>query len=128
MKVIRNSDNKLMNARYKTVYEKIAGSDDVIEMEQFQVRELAKGSKWIDANVNDYRNVKVKTIKCTFVDHNMQVKKHFKAGKRYQIEQGRALGAVAGYVFDESGDRWTLLREEVGFSAGGCYLFEAHYK
>ncbi|QGF21264.1 hypothetical protein KMB89_gp65 [Citrobacter phage HCF1] len=54
--------------------------------------------------------------------------KTFKADKRYQIEQGRVLGAVAGYVFDEHGDRFTLYREEVGFSAaGGAYLFEAKY-
>uniref|UniRef100_A0A6M5CDX7 Uncharacterized protein n=1 Tax=Vibrio phage Vc1 TaxID=1480731 RepID=A0A6M5CDX7_9CAUD len=58
----------------------------------------------------------------------MQIKKTFKADKRYQIEQGRVLGAVAGYVFDEHGDRFTLYREEVGFSAaGGAYLFEAKY-
>ncbi|QPD96275.1 hypothetical protein [Enterobacter phage N5822] len=57
----------------------------------------------------------------------MKHKKTFKAGKRYQIEQGRVLGGVAGYVFDEDGDRFTLYREEVGFSAGGAYLFEAKY-
>lgn len=71
--------------------------------------------------------LKTKTIKCTFVDHSIPVKKSFKLGKRYQIESGRVLGGVAGYVFDEDGDRWTLFREEVGFSAGGCYLFEAMY-
>lgn len=127
MKVICNETNVLMNGSYKTVYQKIAGSDDVIELEEFQVRPLAKGSKWISANIDDYRTVKTKTILCTFVDHKMPNKKHFKEGKRYQIEQGRVLGAVAGYVFDEDGDRWTLYREEVGFSASDCYLFEAKY-
>lgn len=72
--------------------------------------------------------LKTKTIKCTWVNHSMQIKKTFKPGKRYQVEQGRVLGAVAGYVFDENGDRFTLYREEVGFSAaGGAYLFEAKY-
>lgn len=128
MKVICNKTNVLMNGRYKAVYVKVAGSDDVIEMEQFQVKALAKGSKWIEANEDEYRAIKTKTIKCTFVDHKVQCKKSFKEGKRYQIESGRALGAVAGYVFDEEGYRWTLYREEIGFSAGGCHLFEAIYK
>lgn len=114
-KVIRNADNKLMKARI------------VEETGKFQVRELAKGSKWVDAVHNEYREIKTKTIACTWVDHSMEVKKTFKAGKRYQIEQGRVLGGVAGYVFDEDGDRWTLYREEVGFSAAGAYLFEAKY-
>lgn len=127
MKVIRNSDNKFMNGRYKTVYTKVAGSDDVIEVEEFQVKALAKGAKWESANQDEYRTIKAKTILCTFVDHRMATKKSFKAGKRYQVEQGRVLGSVAGYVFDEDGDRWTLYREEVGFSAGYSYLFEAKY-
>lgn len=120
MKVIRNADNKLMKARIvdEVLFES-AGS--------FQVRELTKGSKWIDADINDFRVIKTKTIKCTWVDHSNPIKKTFKAGKRYQIEQGRVLGGVAGYVFDEDGDRFTLYREEVGFSAGGAYLFEAKY-
>lgn len=121
MKVIRNADNKLMNARIK----------DEIAFEAcgvFEVRELPKGSKWQDANINDFRVIKTRTIKCTWVDHSSNVKKSFKAGKRYQIEQGRVLGGVAGYVFDEDGDRWTLYREEVGFSAAGIYLFEGLYK
>lgn len=122
MKVIRNSDNKLMKGRLK--------NDNLIAFEAcgvFEVRELTKGSKWQDANINDFRVIKSKTIKCTWVDHKNPTKKTFKAGKRYQIEQGRVLGGVAGYVFDEDGDRFTLYREEVGFSAGGCYLFEAKY-
>src|SRR5699024_8490061 len=128
MKVICNKTNVLMNGRYKAVYEKIAGSDDVIELEQFQVKSITKGSKWQNAVESDYRHIKTKTILCTFVDHSLSVKKTFKQGKRYQVESGRVLGAVAGYVFDEAGDRWTLYREELGFSAGGCYLFEAMYK
>lgn len=128
MKVIRNSDNKLMKGRYKDFLCPIRGGEGVIQLEKFQVRELANGSKWQDADIHDYREIKTKTIKCTWVNHSMQIKKTFKADKRYQIEQGRALGAVAGYVFDEHGDRFTLYREEVGFSAaGGAYLFEAKY-
>nr|DAE45885.1 MAG TPA: Phosphoglucomutase/phosphomannomutase [Caudoviricetes sp.] len=120
MKVIRNSDNKLMKGRI--VEEVLFESVGV-----FQVRELKKGSKWTEANINDFRVIKSKTIKCTWVDHKNPTKKTFKAGKRYQIEQGRVLGGVAGYVFDEDGDRFTLYREEVGFSACGTYLFEAKY-
>lgn len=112
-KAIRNADNKLVRIREKDG--------------KFQVRELPKGSKWIDADINEYRTVKTRTILCKFVDHSSKVKKTFKAGKRYQVEQGRVLGGVAGYVFDEDGDRWTLYREEVGFSAGSTYLFEAKY-
>lgn len=120
MKVIRNADNKLMKGRIV---------DDVLfeSAGVFQVRELTKGSKWVDADIKDFRIIKTKTIKCTWVDHSNPIKKTFKAGKRYQIEQGRVLGGVAGYVFDEDGDRFTLYREEVGFSAGGAYLFEAKY-
>lgn len=112
-RAIRNSDNKLMKCRWHD--------------EKFQVRHLAKGSKWMDADINDFRTIKTRTIKCTYVDHSLRHKKTFKAGQRYQVEQGRVLGSVAGYVFDEDGDRFTLYREEVGFSAGGAYLFEAKY-
>lgn len=74
----------------------------------------------------EFVEMKTKTIACTHVNHAAGGKKHFKSGVRYQIESGRALGGVAGMVFDEDGDRWTLMREEVGFSAGaGTYLFEA---
>lgn len=120
MKVIRNSDNKLMKAR---IVDEIAFE----ACGAIQVRELAKGSKWVDAQMRDYREIKTRTIKCTWVDHSNTQKKVFKADKRYQIEQGRVLGGVAGYVFDEDGDRWTLYREECGFSAAGVYLFEAKY-
>lgn len=121
MRAIRNADNKLMKGR---IVDEIAFESCGV----FEVRELTKGSKWQEANIKDFRVIKTKTILCTWVDHSMSIKKSFKAGKRYQIEQGRVLGAVAGYVFDEEGDRWNLLREEVGFSAGSCYLFEAAYK
>lgn len=112
-RAIRNSDNKLFKSRHV---------DGV-----FQVKGFGKGSKWVNEDIRGFREIKTKTIKCTWVDHSMEVKKTFKAGKRYQIEQGRVLGGVAGYVFDEDGDRWTLYREEVGFSAAGAYLFEAKY-
>lgn len=121
MKVIRNHDNKLMKGR-------IIDEAAFDMFGTFQVRELTKGSKWQGACINDFREIKTRTIKCVYVDHANAIKKTFKVGSRYQIEQGRALGAVAGYVFDDDGDRWNLLREEVGFSAGSCYLFEALYK
>lgn|SRR5699024_7405933 len=126
MKVICNKTNVLMNGRYKAVYEKIAGSDDVIELEQFQVKSITKGSKWQNAVESDYRHIKTKTILCTFVDHSLSVKKTFKQGKRYQVESGRVLGAVAGYVYDEQGDRFTLYRCEEGFECATA-KFQAKY-
>lgn len=126
MKVICNKTNVLMNGRYKTVYEKITGSDDVIELEQFQVKSITKGSKWQNAVESDYRHIKTKTILCTFVDHSLSVKKTFKKGKRYQVESGRVLGAVAGYVYDEQGDRFTLYRCEEGFECATA-KFQAKY-
>lgn len=126
MKVICNKTNVLMNGRYKTVYEKISGSDDVIELEQFQVKSITKGSKWQNAVESDYRHIKTKTILCTFVDHSLSVKKTFKQGKRYQVENGRVLGAVAGYVYDEQGDRFTLYRCEEGFECATA-KFQAKY-
>ena len=119
MKVIRNADNKLMNARIK----------DEIAFEAcgaFEVRELKKGSKWQEANIKDFREIKTKTILCTGVDHSLSVKKTFKQGKRYQIESGRVLGAVAGYVYDEQGDRFTLYRCEEGFECATA-KFQAKY-
>ena len=126
MKVICNKTNVLMKGRYKSVYEKIAGSDDVIELEQFQVKSITKGSKWQNAVESDYRHIKTKTILCTFVDHSLSVKKTFKQGKRYQVESGRVLGAVAGYVYDEQGDRFTLYRCEEGFECATA-KFQAKY-
>ena len=126
MKVICNKTNVLMNGRYKSVYEKIAGSDDVIELEQFQVKSITKGSKWQNAVESDYRHIKTKTILCTYVDHSLSVKKTFKQGKRYQVESGRVIGAVAGYVYDEQGDRFTLYRCEDGFECATA-KFQAKY-
>lgn len=70
-------------------------------------------------------HLKTKTLKCMRLV-GAQKAGTFKAGKRYQVESGRALGAVAGYIFDESGEPWTLYRESVGFSCA-CALFEAKY-
>lgn len=118
MKVIRNSDNKLMKGRYV--------EDIPLGGETFQVRELSKGSKWQDADIRDYREIKTKTLLCTHVDHSLSVKKTFKQGKRYQVESGRVLGAVAGYVYDEQGDRFTLYRCEEGFECATA-KFQAKY-
>lgn len=73
--------------------------------------------------------LKTKTILCTWVNHSLSVKKSFRKGKRYQIEQGRALGAVAGGIFDEEGHRWNLYRNDIGFSVGeDLARFEAAYR
>ncbi|QAX92089.1 hypothetical protein vBSsoS008_082 [Shigella phage vB_SsoS_008] len=47
-----------------------------------------------------FNELKTKTLKCTGLDHRNPMKKSFKVGKRYQVESGRALGGVAGYIFD----------------------------
>lgn len=120
MKVIRNSDNQLLKAR---IVDEVLFAD----AGKFQVKELTKGAKWVDANISDYRQIKAKTLKCTGLDHSNAMKKSFKVGKRYQVESGRALGGVAGYIFDNDGYRWTLFREEVGFSIADGTTFEAKY-
>lgn len=71
--------------------------------------------------------LKTKTLKCMALDHKNPVKKSFTVGKRYQVETGRALGGVAGYIFDKDGCRWSLYREEVGFSIADGTTFEAKY-
>ena len=77
--------------------------------------------------VATFIELKTKTLKCVGLDHKNQVKKSFTVGKRYQVESGRALGGVAGYIFDRDGCRWTLYREEVGFSVSDGTTFEAKY-
>lgn len=74
-----------------------------------------------------FTELKTKTLKCTGLDHRNPMKKSFKVGKRYQVESGRALGGVAGYIFDDDGCRWTLFREEVGFSIADGTTFESKY-
>lgn len=71
--------------------------------------------------------LKTKTLKCISLDHKNPVKKSFTVGKRYQVESGRALGGVAGYIFDKDGCPWTLYREDVGFSIADGTCFEAKY-
>lgn len=87
---------------------------------------IQTGNDEIEARVS-FVELKTKTIKCMSVNHGNGLKKSFKPGKRYQMESGRALGAVAGYVFDDDGCRWTLMRQEVGFSVADGTLFEARY-
>lgn len=74
-----------------------------------------------------FTELKTKTLKCTGLDHSNPMKKSFKVGKRYQVESGRALGAVAGYIFDEDGCRWNLFRADVGFSITDGTTFESKY-
>lgn len=77
--------------------------------------------------VATFIELKTKTLKCVGLDHKNPVKKSFTVGKRYQVESGCALGGVAGYIFDRDGCRWTLYREEVGFSVSDGTTFEAKY-
>lgn len=71
--------------------------------------------------------LKTKTLKCMALDHSNSMKKSFKPGKRYQVDSGRALGGVAGLIFDEDGCPWNLYREEIGFSIADGTTFEAKY-
>lgn len=71
--------------------------------------------------------LKTKTLKCMSLDHKNPMKKSFKVGKRYQVDSGRALGGVAGLIFDEDGCPWNLYREDVGFSIADGTTFEAKY-
>lgn len=69
--------------------------------------------------------LKTKTLKCMRII-GPQKKDSFKPGKRYQIESGRALGGVAGRIFDDEGYGYTLYRDDVGFSCAVA-TFEAKY-
>lgn len=84
-------------------------------------------SNFVGADGEKFAELKTKTLKCISLDHKNPIKKSFKVGKRYQVESGRALGGVDGYIFDEDGCRWTLFREEVGFSIADGTTFEAKY-
>lgn len=69
--------------------------------------------------------LKTKTLKCTRLI-GPQKSGSFKSGKRYQVENGRALGAVAGRIFDDEGYPYTLYRCDVGFECA-IAKFEAKY-
>lgn len=69
--------------------------------------------------------LKSKTLKCMRVI-GPQKSDSFKPGHRYQIESGRALGAVAGRIFDDEGYGYTLYRSEVGFECAVA-KFQAKY-
>lgn len=72
-----------------------------------------------------FLELKTKTLKCMRII-GPQKKDSFKPGKRYQIESGRALGGVAGRIFDDEGYGYTLYRDDVGFSCAVA-TFEAKY-
>ncbi len=87
----------------------------------------APGTDQEKSGVVKFVELKTKTLKCIALDHSNGIKKTFKPGKRYQVDTGRALGGVAGYIFDADGCPWTLYREEVGFSIADGTTFEAKY-
>jgi len=84
-------------------------------------------SNFIGSDGEKFTELKTKTLKCMALDHSNAMKKSFKVGKRYQVDSGRALGGVAGYIFDEDGCPWNLYREDVGFSVADGTTFEAKY-
>lgn len=75
--------------------------------------------------VATFLELKTKTLKCTRLI-GPQRAGAFKAGKRYQVENGRPVGAVAGRIFDEDGYPYNLYRCEVGFECA-IAKFEAKY-
>lgn len=95
-----------------------------VELDKMATNGMTLEGKLIEAQ---FVELKTKTLKCVGLDHSNPMKKSFSVGKRYQVESGRALGAVAGYIFDRDGCRWTLYREEVGFSVSDGTTFEAKY-
>lgn len=95
-----------------------------VELDKMATNGMTLEGKPIEAQ---FVELKTKTLKCVGLDHRNPMKKSFSVGKRYQVESGRALGAVAGYIFDRDGCRWTLYREEVGFSVSDGTTFEAKY-
>lgn len=109
------SENKLVKARIKDV------SGESIE-------QLKINGKWVNRDGLPGAYIKTKTLLCTKVDHSSQIKKYFKEGKRYQVKMTASLASNAGYIYDEDGDGWMLVREDVGFSAGvSVYEFQAAY-
>nr|CAK1257634.1 unknown function [Klebsiella phage vB_Kpn_K17alpha61] len=95
-----------------------------VELDKMATKGMTLEGKPTEAK---FVELKTKTLKCVGLNHKNPVKKSFSVGKRYQVESGRALGGVAGYIFDRDGCRWTLYREEVGFSVSDGTTFEAKY-
>lgn len=138
---IKCTSSRAVNIQENNLYSARIDNEGNVSMMVYNSAELKKKRVYLSIGISGelfisgvggvvvatFIELKTKTLKCVGLDHKNPVKKSFTVGKRYQVESGRALGGVAGYIFDRDGCRWTLYREEVGFSVSDGTTFEAKY-
>lgn len=138
---IKCTSSRAVNIQENNLYSARINDEGNVSMMVYNSAELKKKRVYLSVGISGelfisgvggvvvatFIELKTKTLKCIGLDHKNPVKKSFTVGKRYQVESGRALGGVAGYIFDRDGCRWTLYREEVGFSVSDGTTFEAKY-
>lgn len=138
---IKCTSSSAVNIQENNLYSARIDDEGSVSMMVYNSAELKKKRVYLSVGISGelfisgvgsvvvatFIELKTKTLKCVGLDHKNPVKKSFTVGKRYQVESGRALGGVAGYIFDRDGCRWTLYREEVGFSVSDGTTFEAKY-
>lgn len=138
---IKCTSSRAVNIQENNLYSARIDDEGNVSMMVYNSAELKKKRVYLSIGISGelfisgvggvvvatFIELKTKTLKCVGLDHKNPVKKSFTVGKRYQVESGRALGGVAGYIFDRNGCRWTLYREEVGFSVSDGTTFEAKY-
>ena len=138
---IKCTSSRTVNIQENNLYSARIDDEGNVSMMVYNSDELKKKRVYLSVGISGelfisgvggvvvatFIELKTKTLKCVGLDHKNPVKKSFTIGKRYQVESGRALGGVAGYIFDRDGCRWTLYREEVGFSVSDGTTFEAKY-
>lgn len=138
---IKCTSSRTVNIQENNLYSARIDDEGNVSMMVYNSAELKKKRVYLSIGISGelfisgvggvvvatFIELKTKTLKCVGLDHKNPVKKSFTVGKRYQVESGRALGGVAGYIFDRDGCRWTLYREEVGFSVSDGTTFEAKY-
>lgn len=138
---IKCTSSRAVNIQENNLYSARIDDEGNVSMMVYNSAELKKKRVYLSIGISGelfisgvggvvvatFIELKTKTLKCVGLDHKNPVKKSFTVGKRYQVESGRAMGGVAGYIFDRDGCRWTLYREEVGFSVSDGTTFEAKY-
>mgnify|MGYP000052146474 FL=1 len=138
---IKCTSSRAVNIQENNLYSARIDDEGNVSMMVYNSAELKKKRVYLSIGISGelfisgvggvvvatFIELKTKTLKCVGLDHKNPVKKSFTVGKRYQVESGRELGGVAGYIFDRDGCRWTLYREEVGFSVSDGTTFEAKY-
>lgn len=138
---IKCTSSRAVNIQENNLYSARIDDEGNVSMMVYNSAELKKKRVYLSVGISGelfiagvggvvvatFIELKTKTLKCVGLDHKNPVKKSFIVGKRYQVESGRALGGVAGYIFDRDGCRWTLYRSEVGFEVADGTRFEARY-